>query len=104
MILATLKFVKTGNTVTVAELYALYSSPKISRVMKVRKRWAAHVVGMGERSGGYSVLVVKPEGTRPFRKPRRRWEVNIKMDLREVGLGAWTLSIWLSIGIGGGLL
>jgi hypothetical protein len=37
-------------------------------------------------------------------RPRRRWEDNIKMDLREVGWGAWTGSVWLRIGAGGGLL
>ena len=29
----------------------------------------------------------KPEGKRPLGRPRRRWEDNIKMDLREVGGG-----------------
>ena len=29
----------------------------------------------------------KPEGKRPFGRPRRRWEFNIKMDLQEVGCG-----------------
>ena len=33
----------------------------------------------------YIVLVGKPEGKRPLGGPRRRWEDNIKMDLREVG-------------------
>ena len=33
----------------------------------------------------YRVLVGKPEGRRSLGKPRRRWEDNIKMDLREVG-------------------
>jgi hypothetical protein len=31
--------------------------------------------------------VGKPEGERPLRRPRRRWEDNIKMDLQEVGGG-----------------
>jgi hypothetical protein len=31
--------------------------------------------------------VAKPEGRRPLGRPRRRWENNIKMDLREVGCG-----------------
>jgi hypothetical protein len=35
----------------------------------------------------YRVLVGKPEGKRPLGRPRRRWEVNIKMDLKEVGGG-----------------
>jgi hypothetical protein len=35
----------------------------------------------------YSALVGKPEGKIPLGRPRRRWEDNIKMDLREVGCG-----------------
>ena len=38
---------------------------------------------MGERRGRYRVLVGKPDSKRP----RRRWEDNIKMDLQEVGCG-----------------
>ena len=39
----------------------------------------------------YRVLVGKPEGKRPLGRPMRRWENNIKMDLREVGCdpGEW---------------
>jgi len=42
---------------------------------------------MGERRGVYSVLVAKPEGKRPLRRPRHRWEDHIKIDLQEVGCG-----------------
>jgi len=42
---------------------------------------------MGEKRGVYRVLVGKPEGKRPLGRPRRSWEDNIKMDLREVGCG-----------------
>jgi len=42
---------------------------------------------MGERRGVYRVLVGKHEGKRPFGRHRRRWEVNIKIDLQEVGCG-----------------
>jgi hypothetical protein len=31
--------------------------------------------------------VGRPEGRRPLRRPRRRWEDNIKMDIQEVGWG-----------------
>ena len=48
---------------------------------------AGQVVRMGERRGVYRVLVWKPEGKRPLGRPRRRWEDNIKMDLR--GSGMW---------------
>jgi hypothetical protein len=35
----------------------------------------------------YRVLVGKPEDRRPLGRPRRKWEDNIRMDLREVGRG-----------------
>jgi len=50
------------------------------------------------------MLLGKPEGMRPLGRPRRRWEYNIKMDLQELGCGAWTGLIWLRIGTGGGHL
>ena len=70
------------------ELNDLYSSPNIVRVIKWRRmRWAGHVACMGEESGAYRVLVGEPEGKRLLGRPRRRWVVNIRMDLQEVGCG-----------------
>jgi hypothetical protein len=69
------------------ELQILYSSPNIVRVIKSRRiKWAGHVARMGEGRGVYRVLVGRPEGKRPLGRPRRRWEDNIKMDLREIGI------------------
>jgi hypothetical protein len=42
---------------------------------------------MGEDRGVHTVLVGKPEGKRPFGRPRCRWEDSIKMDLQEDGGG-----------------
>ena len=70
------------------ELNDLYSSHNIVRVIKSRRmRWAAHVVRMGEERGLYRVLLGKPEGRKPMRRPRRRWVDNIRTDLQEVGCG-----------------
>jgi hypothetical protein len=69
------------------ELHSLYSSPNIVRVIKSRRmKWAGHVARMGEGRGVYRVLVGRPECKRPLERPRRRWEDNIKMDLREIGI------------------
>jgi hypothetical protein len=57
-----------------------------------RMRWAGHVARMGEKRNTYKILVGKPEGKRPFGRPRRRWVDNIKMDLREVG---WDGRDWI---------
>ena len=52
---------------------------------------ACGVYGGGR--GVHRVLVGKPEGKRPLGRPRRRWEDNIKMDLREVGGGGDSMEL-----------
>jgi hypothetical protein len=69
------------------ELYDLYTSPNIIRVMKARTMiWARNVASIGDRSA-YRDLVGKPERNRPLERHRRRWEDNIKTDLQDVGWG-----------------
>jgi hypothetical protein len=41
----------------------------------------------GEKRNAYRLLVGKPEGKRPLRRPKRRWVDNIRLDLGEVGWG-----------------
>jgi hypothetical protein len=78
------------------ELHSPYSSPNIVRVIKSRRmRWAERVARMGEGRGVYRVLVGRPEGKRPLGTPRRRWEDNIKMDLREIGIDG---ANWIRLG------
>ena len=66
----------------------MYSGPNIFRVIKSRRmRWAGHVARMGEKREVYWVLVGKPAGKGPLRRPRRRWEGHSKIDFQEVGCG-----------------
>jgi hypothetical protein len=51
-----------------------------------RMRWAGHVGLKGEGRGVCSVLISRREGKRPLERPRHRWEDNIKLDLREIGI------------------
>jgi hypothetical protein len=48
------------------------------------------------RGGAYRALVGKPEGRRPLGRPRRRWEDNIKMYLREVRWGGMD---WINLAL-----
>jgi hypothetical protein len=78
------------------EFHSLYSSPNIVRVIKSRRMWwAGHVARMGEGRGVYRVLVGRPKGKRPLGRPRRRWEDNINMDPREIGIDG---ANWIKLG------
>jgi hypothetical protein len=64
------------------------TQPNIIRVIKSRRlRWAGYVARMGNRTGANRVLVGRPEGKKPFGRPRRRGEGIIKLDLQGVGWG-----------------
>jgi hypothetical protein len=69
------------------ELHGLYSSPNTARVIKSRRmRWTGHAARMGEGRGVYRVVVGRPKGKKPLERPRRRWEDNTKIYLREIGI------------------
>jgi hypothetical protein len=57
---------------------------------------------VGDRRGTYRVVVGRPEVKRPLRRPRHKWEDNIKMDLYKLDEEAWTGLLWLRIGRGVG--
>ena len=62
----------------------MYRSHKIVRVIKYRRsRWAGHVARMEEGRSAFKSLTGKPTGKRPLGSLRRRWESNIRMDLKE---------------------
>jgi hypothetical protein len=66
------------------EFHNLYTSSNIIRPIRSRRmRGAGHVECMGEVRNAYKILVRKVEGKKPLVRPRRRWEYNIRMDLRE---------------------
>ena len=69
-------------------------SSNIVMVIKSRRlRWAGHITRMEESSSAFKILTGKSTGKRP-RKPRRRWEDNIRMDLKEIGMNMrnWVVS------------
>ena len=47
-----------------------------------RLKWAGHVAEKEEGGSAFKILTGKPTGKRPLRKPRRRWEDNIRKDLK----------------------
>ena len=72
------------------ELHNLYRSPNMVRVIKSRRlRWAGDVARMEEGRSAFKILTDKPT-----RKPRRRWEDNIRMDLKDIGIDT---RIWVDL-------
>ena len=51
-----------------------------------RLRLADHVAKMEEGRSAFKILTGKPTGRRPLRRPRHRWEDNIRKDLEEIGI------------------
>jgi len=56
--------------------------------------WTEHVARMLEMRNAYNILVGKPEGKSPFWRTRRRWEDNIRMDVREI---LWEDVNWMNL-------
>ena len=67
------------------ELDSLYRSPNkcIIRVIRSRRlRWTGRVARKEENRSAFKILIGTPAGKRPLGRPRRRWEDNIRMDLK----------------------
>ena len=65
----------------------MYRSPNIVRVIKSRRlRWEGHIARMEEVRATFNILTGKLTGNRPLGRPRCRWEYNIRMDFKEVGI------------------
>jgi hypothetical protein len=61
-----------------------YASPNMIRVIKlVKMRWVGYVARTGEMRNAYSILVEKPEGKRPFGRPRLRREDDVRPHVRD---------------------
>ena len=68
----------------------MYGSPNIVRVNKSKRlRWAGQVARMEKGSCAFKILIGKPTGKRPLGWHRRRWEDNIRMDLKEIDINTW---------------
>ena len=69
------------------ECHSLYRSPNIVRVIKSRRlRWAGYVARMKEGTSAFKMLTGKPTGKRPLGRPGHRWEDNIRIDLKVIGI------------------
>ena len=78
---------RSGETLHNEELHSLYRSPYIVRVIKSRRlRWAGYVPRMEEGRSAFKILTGKPTGKRLLGRPRRKWEDNIRIDLKEIAI------------------
>jgi hypothetical protein len=57
-------------------------------------RRLGHVALRGEMRNSYTILVGKPARKRPLQRPRRRWEDNIRLDVREI---EWEVVVWINL-------
>ena len=68
------------------KLHSSYRLPnKVRVIISRRLRWAGHLARMEEGRSAFKILTGKPAGKRPLGRPKRRWEDNIRMNLKEIG-------------------
>jgi hypothetical protein len=72
------------------ELYQLYKTPNITRVIKVtRLRWAGRLQRMSDSEMHRRIMESKPEGRRSVGRPRLRWKAGVEDDLRKLNVKNW---------------
>ena len=65
----------------------MYSSSNLVRVNKSRRlRWVDYISRIEEGMSAFKILTDIPAGKRPLGRPRHRWEDNIRMDFKEIGI------------------
>ena len=78
----------------------MHRLPNIARVMKSRRlRWTDHVATMEEGGSALKILTGTPTGKRLLGIPGRRWEDNIRIFLKEIGINTMIWVIRLRVGI-----
>ena len=55
-------------------------------IKTTRLRWAGHVARMEQGRSAFKILTSTPAGKRSLGRLRRRWEENIRKDLKEIGI------------------
>jgi hypothetical protein len=77
------------------ELHNLYFSPSIIRMIKLKRmRLPGNIARMKAKPNAYRVLVENAEGEIPLRRPRRRWEENNKLNIKEI---RWGGADWIHV-------
>ena len=82
----------TGEGSTMRNFHSLYCSSNIVSVIKSRRlRWVGHLARIEEGRSAFKILIRIPTGKRSLGRPMRRWEDNIRMDLKEIGISTRNL-------------
>ena len=67
--------------------HSFHLSPNVIGAIKSRRlKWAGHVARMEEGRSVFQIFTGTPAGKTPLGRPRSRWEANIRMNLKEIGI------------------
>ena len=61
-------------------------SPIVRAIKYKRFRWTVYITRIEECRNAFKILTFKPAGKLHLGRLRRRWEDNIRMDLKEIGI------------------